>query len=60
MNRNAQRIKSAEKKHKKYRKLLRQKKYDNQQWVLRNVPEHKLYNRKGRGNARMSSIGNIF
>jgi len=60
MRQNTQRMKSAEKKNKKYRKQLRQKKYDNQQWVLRNVPEHKLYNRKGRNNARMFSIGDIF
>ena len=60
MRQNTQRIKSAEKKNKKYRKQLRQKKYDNQQWVLRNVPEHKLYNRKRRNNARMFSIGDIF
>jgi hypothetical protein len=48
MNRNAQRMKSAEKKYQRYRKQLRQKKYDNQQWVLRNVPEHKIYRRKER------------
>ena len=48
MNGNAQRMKSAEKKYKRYRKQLRQKKHDNQQWVLRNVPEHKIYKRKAR------------
>ena len=48
MNRNAQRMKSAEKKYQRYRKLLRQKKYDGEQWVLRNVPEHKIYKRKAR------------
>ena len=48
MRQNTQRMKSAEKKYKKYRKQLRQKKYDNQQWVLRNVPEHKIYKRKER------------
>ena len=49
MNRNAQRMKSAEKKYQRYRKQLRQKKYDGEQWVLRNVPEHKIYKRKARG-----------
>lgn len=41
-------MKSAEKKYKRYRKLLRQKKHDGEQWVLRNVPEHKIYKRKER------------
>tara|TARA_R110000868_G_scaffold74991_6_gene216694 strand:- start:408 stop:647 length:240 start_codon:yes stop_codon:yes gene_type:complete len=46
MRNQPQRSKSAANKHQKYRKQLRQKKHNRQQWVLRNVPEHKLYKRK--------------
>ena len=44
-----QRQKQVSKYRKRYARSIRQKKYEGQRWVLRNVPDHKIYNRQGSG-----------
>lgn len=41
-----QRQKQVSKYQKRYARSIRQKKYEGQRWVLRNVPDHKIYNRR--------------
>ena len=41
----SQRQKQVSKYRKRYARSIRQKKYNGQRWVLRNVPDHKIYNR---------------